>query len=218
MKSLFISMEGIDGSGKTSSIKMLSDWMKERGLPFVLTKEPGTQHVQECAKIRKLLLDPRSNICDMAELFLFLADRASHVEKFIKKSLSEGKHVICDRYSDSTRVYQCARGFSRDKVDMLIELATGGLEPDLTFILDVPVEVGLSRAKAKSIYKDGDRMEQAGEKFYDDVRHGFLKLGEGIKDHDRIVIIDAAPPKNVDEVFKEIVEHVSKKLWLKETE
>jgi dTMP kinase len=163
--------------------------------------------------IRELLLNPQNNLSNRTELFLFLADRAQHVDKLIVQSLTAGKHVISDRHSDSTRVYQCARGLSRNKVDMLLDFATDGLQPDITFVLDVPVDVGLERAKAKSAYEEGDRMENAGTKFHEDVRYGFLKLAESIEEQHRFQIIDAAPPKTIEEIHEEIITHISKKIW-----
>lgn len=214
VKGLFISFEGGEGGGKTTQAKLLSEWMEKRGIPYILTKEPGTPYIEECKAIRELLLNPKNKLSDAAELLLFLADRAQHVGELILPSLTEGKHVICDRYADSTRVYQCARGFGRDKIDMLLEFATGGVMPNLTFILDVPVDVGLDRAKAKSIYKEGDRMENAGLKFHEDVRYGFLKLAESIAEQHRFHIVDAAPPKTVEQIHEEIVKEISKKIWV----
>jgi len=215
-EALFITFEGGEGGGKSTQAAFLSDWMHQRGIPCVLTKEPGTHFVEECVKIRELLLDPKYNLVPSAELLLFLADRAQHIEKFIKPTLESGRHVICDRFADSTRVYQSARGLSKRIIDQLLDFATGGLKPDVTFLLDVPVEVGLDRAKAKSIYKDGDRMEKAGTKYHENVRHGFLKLAESLEDGLRWKVINAAPPKNINDVHKEVVDYISLKLWEEE--
>lgn len=215
MKGYFITFEGVDGSGKTTQAQLLSKWMSERNIPHVVTKEPGTPYIQECVKIRKLLLNPQHSLTATAELLLFLADRAQHVEKFIKPSLEEGKHVICDRYADSTRIYQRARGLSKDKIDSLLDFTTGGLWPDLTFLLDVSIDIGLERAKAKSIYKAGDRMEQAGNKFHEAVRFGFLKLAESVTEQHRFKVISG---KNIEQTHQEIVKHVSKKIWIEDLE
>lgn len=212
MKGLFITLEGGEGSGKSTQIEKLSNWMIKRGIAHEVTKEPGCQHLVECQKIRKLVLDPENDIGSRAELLLFLADRAQHVEKFIRPKLEQGIHVICDRFSDSTRIYQGSRGLSRQKIDMLLDFTTDSLDPDLTIVLDVPVDVGLTRAKAKSIYKDGDRMEMAGVQFHEDVRHGFLRLAENPKEN-RFHIINAAPPKTIDQVHQDVVEEVSCRLW-----
>lgn len=215
-EALFITFEGGEGGGKSTQANLLYEWMKNRDIPCVLTKEPGTAFVEECVRIRELLLNPKYNLTSSAELLLFLADRAQHVEKFIIPTLKEGKHVICDRYSDSTRVYQSARGLSKRIIDQLLDFATGGLKPDVTFLLDVPINVGLDRARAKSIYKDGDRMEKAGEKFHEDVRHGFLKLAESLEDGLRWKVINAAPPKTVLEIHNQVIEYISLKIWSKE--
>jgi dTMP kinase len=212
-KGLFITFEGGDGSGKTTQIGKLTNWMTERGIKHVVTKEPGCPHLEECMKIRQLVLDPKNDIASRSELLLFLADRAQHVERFIRPKLNEGVHVLCDRYSDSTRVYQGSRGLSRQKIDLLLEFTTDSLDPDLTFLLDVPVEIGLSRARAKSIYKNGDRMEQEGLQFHEDVRHGFLKLAENIREN-RFCVINATPSKTIDQVHDEIVIEVSRRLWI----
>lgn len=217
-RGLFITFEGGEGSGKTTNIKKLSEWMAARGIKHITTKEPGCPDLAECKKMRKLLLDPENSLTPTAELLLFLADRAQHVEKHIKPNLENGIHVLCDRFSDSTRVYQCSRGLSRPMVDTLLNFTTGSLDPDLTIVLDVPVEVGLERAKTKSIYKGGDRMENAGRRFHEDVRHGFLKLAESISDHYRFRVIDATPPKTIEKIHEEVVYEVSKKLWVEEEE
>lgn len=212
---LFITFEGGEGSGKSTQVKKLCEWMKNRKIPYVCTKEPGSSFIRECVKIRSLLLDAENDIVPLSELFLFLADRAQHVDKLIRPELNKGNHVICDRYSDSTKIYQCARGLSRDKVDILIDFATSGLVPDITFVLDIPVDIGLKRAKAKS-GGVGDRMEQADIKFHEDVRHGFLKLAESIQEEQRFQVINVAPPKTIEEVHEEIVKHLSKKIWISE--
>jgi len=212
--SMFITFEGGEGGGKTTQAKLLSEWMKDRNIPHCLTKEPGDPQIAECAKLRKLLLDPANDLVPSSELFLFLADRAQHVEKLIKPELAAGRHVICDRYTDSTRVYQvAARGFSRTKLDPLLEFATGDLMPDITFLLDVPVAVGLERARAKSIYKDGDRMERETTEYHEKVRQGFLRLATSLSEQRRVVRIDAAPPKSIEEIRDEVVRHIAKHLW-----
>ncbi len=211
-KGLFITFEGGEGSGKTTQAKLLSKWMSDRNIQHVLTKEPGCSELEECVKIRKVLLDPQNKLASRTELLLFLADRAQHVEKFIMPSLENGVHVICDRYSDSTRVYQSTRGLDRNKINMLIDYSTLGLEPDLTIIFDLPVEVGLIRARNGSQYENGDRIEREGIRFHETVRLGFLKLIESISNRD-FYLIDSAPPKNIEEIHEEVVDKISKKLW-----
>lgn len=214
MKSLFVSFEGMDGAGKTTQIELLSQWMTKLNIQHILTKEPGSPHLEECVKIRKLLLDPSNDLTPTSELMLFLADRAQHVANLIRPKLAAGLHVVCDRYIDSTRVYQgVSRGLGRTKLDPMLEFTTGGLMPDFTFVFDVPPEVGLERARAKGT-GGGDRIEREALEFHMRVRQGFLKLAESLSDQGRIILINAAPPKTIDQVHAEVVTHMSKRLWV----
>lgn len=210
---LFVTFEGGEGAGKTTQIELLSQWMLKLNIPHVLTKEPGSPHLEECVKIRKLLLDPSSNLTPTSELMLFLADRAQHVANLIRPKLGAGTHVICDRYIDSTRVYQgVSRGLGRTRLDPMLDYATGGLVPDVTFVFDVPPEVGLQRARAKA--GGGDRIEREALDFHMRVRQGFLKLAESLSDQGRIILINAAPPKTVEAIHEEVIAHMSKRLWV----
>lgn len=209
---LLITFEGGEGAGKTTQIRLLSKWMEERNIPHIVTKEPGSE-LPECKKIREILLNPESDVADAAELLLFLADRAQHVEHMLRPALESGKHVICDRYTDSTRVYQGIRKLGRTKLDPLLEFATRGLMPDMTFIIDVPVETGLKRAKGTGEYEGGDRMERQALEFHQQVRQGFLKLSECLSEQGRMVLVDAAPPKTIKQIHREIASHVSGRLW-----
>lgn len=212
-KPLFITFEGGEGTGKTTQIHLLSAWMEDRNIPHIVTKEPGSD-LPECKKIREILLNPESDIVDAAELLLFLADRAQHVERMLKPALESGKHVLCDRYTDSTRVYQGIRKLGRTKLDPLLEFATRGLMPDMTIIIDVPVETGLERAKgAGGEYEGGDRMERQANAFHQSVRQGFLKLAESLSEQGRMVLVDAAPPKTIEQIHEVIVARVASRLW-----
>ena len=214
---MFITLEGGEGVGKTTQAKMLSEWMKNRNMPFCLTKEPGDPNLVECVKMRELLLDPKNDLTSSAELLLFLADRSQHVERLIKPELEKGKFVICDRYTDSTLAYQiAARGFSRNKLEPLLDFASDGLKPDITFIIDVPVDIALERARSKSIYENGDRMEQENILFHERVRQGFLKISNSLSEQSRIVLINAAPPKTIDQIHNEITVYLSKQIWEKD--
>jgi len=213
---LFITFEGGEGAGKTTQIELLSKWMAKLNIQHVLTKEPGSPHLGECVKIRKLLLDPSNDLTPTSELMLFLADRAQHVANLIRPKLAAGFHVICDRYTDSTRVYQgVSRGLGRTRLDPMLEFATGGLMPDATFVFDVPAEIGLQRARAKGA-DGGDRIEREAIEFHVKVRQGFLKLAESLSEQGRIILINAAPPKTKEAIHAEVVEHMSKRLWVDE--
>jgi len=210
---LFVTFEGGDGTGKTTQIEMLDQWMTKLNMPHIVTKEPGSPHMPECVKIRQLLLDPANNLTPTSELMLFLADRALHVERLIRPKLAAGLHVVCDRYVDSTRVYQgVSRGLGRPRLDPMLEFATGGLMPDLTFVFDVPPDIGLQRARAKGA--GGDRIEREAMDFHARVRQGFLKLADSLSEQGRIVLINAAPPKTVEAIHAEVVAHMSKRLWV----
>ncbi|KKK74035.1 hypothetical protein LCGC14_2887780, partial [marine sediment metagenome] len=131
---MFITFEGIEGSSKTTQAILLSQWLNELKIGHLLTKEPGASISKECRQIRKLLLDPESDIVSKAEFFLYLADRAQHVEKIIRPALDEGKLVISDRYSDSTYVYQgWGRRLDSEKIGPMIDFAANYVEPDITF-------------------------------------------------------------------------------------
>jgi dTMP kinase len=215
-KPIFVSFEGGEGAGKTTQIELLSQWMLKLNIAHILTKEPGSPHLEECVKIRKLLLDPDNDLTPTAELMLFLADRALHVERLIRPKLDAGIHVICDRYVDSTRVYQgVSRGLGRTRLDPMLEFATGGLMPDVTFVFDIPPELGLERAKAKDA-GGGDRIERETIDFHIRVRQGFLRLAESLSEQGRIILINAAPPKTKEAIHAEVVAHMSKRLWVDE--
>ncbi len=174
-KGLFITLEGPEGSGKTTHIKLLAAHLRAKGHRVLVTREPGGTAL--AAGIRKLLLDGGDGLSPMAELFLYEADRAQHVHETLAPALRQGKIVLCDRYTDSTLAYQ---GFGRrldmKTVKILNRIASGGLAPDLTILLDVPAKRGLKQAKQKK--KRHDRLERAGLAFHQRVRQGFLRLAK----------------------------------------
>jgi len=184
---MFLTFEGIEGSSKTTQAKLLSSWLDSRGVDHLLTKEPGTVLSKECQQIRQLLLSPENDLSPRAELMLYLADRAQHVDNCIRPALDAGKWVVSDRYSWSTYVYQ---GYGRGLIDELstffrgmLDYAAGELWPDLTFIMDLPVDVGLNRAKsANTEFTGGDRMELEEISFHRSLRDGFLVVARGNPD------------------------------------
>ncbi|HBT40207.1 MAG: dTMP kinase [Pseudothermotoga sp.] len=180
MVKVFISFEGIDGSGKGTQVQLFLDYLKRNGVDFVYVREPGGTPVGEL--IRSVLLSSQ-NMIPKAELFLFLSSRAQLVETVIKPALAQNKTVVADRFADSSVAYQgFARGLGVETVKWLNDFATGGLKPDLTFYIDVPVEVALSRKKRL------DRIESEGEEFLNKVRQGYLEL---LKDEpERFVFVD----------------------------
>lgn len=182
--SVFITFEGPEGAGKSSVATILAQWLQENGEVVVITREPGGSHFG--SKIRSILLE-EGELSAEAELFLFLADRAEHVKKSIRPWLLEGKVVLCDRFADSTVVYQgYGRGLDLRMLRELNRLACGGLEPDLTFLLDISPETSLKRLTAM------DRIDREPLEFHRRVREGFL--AEAKRDPERWVVVDASSP------------------------
>ena len=185
---LFITFEGIDGCGKTTQISRFAATLRKRGIPILVTREPGGTEIGQA--IRDILLDvDNTNIAPLAELFLYAADRAQHVAEVIKPALAANKWVISDRYFDATIVYQ---GVVLEHYDGLIEVlnreATLDCQPDITFLLDCPAEVGLERiAKRDQQEKKRDRFERKTLDFHIKIRYGYLALANKHKDRFRII-------------------------------
>ncbi|MBS1717265.1 MAG: dTMP kinase [Armatimonadetes bacterium] len=197
---MFITLEGPDGSGKSTLAKGLCAALQARGFSVVLTREPGEGEFG--ASIRSILLHG-GDMSQKAELFLFLADRAEHVESFVKPALEAGKIVICDRYADSTVVYQgYARGLHLDLLRELNTFATTGLVPDLTLLLDLPPEVGISRVPEKN------RLDSASADFHIAVRNGFL--AEAKLEPGRFAVLDAM--RSAEDVLAGALEVVDARL------
>ena len=175
---MFITVEGVEGAGKSTLLSLLASRMEKKGLPTLVTREPGG-----CAlggQIRPLLLEASQKVAARAELFLFLADRAQHVEEVIRHALAGGKLVLCDRYADSTIAYQgYGRGMDVDFLQNLNDFATGGLWPNLTLLLDLPPEEGLARAlhrnRTAGLSQTEGRFEAEEISFHARIRHGFLQ-------------------------------------------
>ena len=191
---VFITLEGIEGSGKTTQLRKLA----ERIPDVLLTKEPGGTPTAD--RIRAILLDTREKIDPVAELFLFAASRRQHVMEVIRPALASGRVVICDRFTDATLAYQ---GFGRlldlDRLRWLNEWATDSLHPDLTLIFDLPEEAGLTRARSRNSAApvDEGRFELEDLRFHRRVREGYLALATA--EPDRYAVIDATGTP--DEVF-----------------
>jgi dTMP kinase len=191
---MFITFEGIEGSGKTTQIKRAYDFFKEQGRKVVMTREPGGTDIGR--KIRAILLDPESKDLDpLAELLLYFADRAQHLNGKIRSCLSKGTSVLCDRYYDATLAYQgYARGLSVQLIEQLHTLVFDDFKPDLTFLLDLPPQMGLDRAwrQINSGARTGKevRFETEALQFHTAVRQGYLALAR--RDPGRFEIIDAS--------------------------
>ena len=197
---MFITFEGPDGSGKTTQSKLLVQYLESKGIAVLWTREPGGSPVGK--KLRTLLLEDTSLKLDpLTELFLFAADRAEHVRTIIKPALAQGKVVICDRYIDSTTAYQSGgRGFDRALVETLNTLSTEGLLPDKTFVVDVPSDIGLSRAqKERGVV---DKFEAETISFHTKVRNMYLQVAQA---NVRCIILDGT--QSIEFISSQILTH-----------
>ena len=203
---MFITLEGIEGSGKTTQIKQISAHLCRKGHDCVTTREPGATEIGK--RIRAILLDPDSKVMDPStELLLYTADRVQHVKELLEPSLAAGKTVLCDRYFDATLVYQgYARGLDIAMIKELHRLMNGGLQPDLTLLLDLSPEEGLARAwqQIDNGTRTGreTRFEKEAIAFHNRVRAGYLELAH--REPQRFRIIDAAQDEM--QVFDDILE------------
>jgi len=207
---MLITLEGIEGSGKTTQIEYIVAYLKQCGLDYIITKEPGGTVLGE--KIRSILLDPENiDIHPMTELLLYSADRAQHIKKLICPMIASGKIVICDRFCDSTTVYQgFTRGIDMALIEQLNSLVLEGLVPDVTFLLDLAPEIGLARAWTQitngSRAKSETRFENEKLQFHERVRNGYLELAR--REPDRFVVVDAS--EGPLEVKEKIINHLEK--------
>jgi len=206
----FITFEGGEGVGKSTNIQAVARYLESQGRSVIVTREPGGTPIAE--KIRNDLLKAHHEepMSDMAELLLMFAARAQHVDAVIRPALARGDWVLCDRFTDSTIAYQgYGRGLGLEKIDQLKELAQGGLEPDLTLLLDAPVDVGMKRARARAqvLAEETDRIEAEAISFFEKVRQGFLELSQR---HSRFRVIDATAP--LEQVTADVVALVVQEL------
>lgn len=194
MTGIFITLEGPEGSGKSTQTRLLKEYLEQKGHQVLATREPGGTLIGK--QIRSTLLSPENGkMGEKTELLLYAADRSQHLEEVIKPALDEGKIVLCDRFIDSTIAYQgYGRGLDLKKIGWLNQYATEGLKPNLTFLLDISPSWGLKRALRLS--KDGikqgigDRLEQEKEEFHQKVRLGFLQIAQA--EPERIKVVDAS--------------------------
>lgn len=192
-KGFFITFEGADGCGKTTQSELVQKYLEDCGYEVVWTREPGSKGLGQ--NIRQLLLHYDGEVAPMCEAFLFLADRAQHIEHLIKPAIEAGKIVICDRHTDSTIAYQgYGRGKDIDELKLLNNLATGGIKPDLTFVFDVSTETAQTR-----VGDEKDRMESAGIEFHKKVRNGYLEIAK--QEPSRVCVVNAN--NSIEQVFSD---------------
>ncbi len=193
LASAFITFEGIDGSGKSTQMRLLASELRLRGLEVVATREPGGTPLG--SRIRELVLDAEEQVDPLAELLLYAADRAQHVRKLVRPALDSGHVVLSDRYADATAAYQGAgRGFPEALVADVIALATGGLKPDLTLVFDLTVEESRRRASRRiggggGSQQKHDRLDAEDAAFHTRVRDAYLKLAAA--EPERVRVIEA---------------------------
>ena len=208
----FITFEGGDGSGKTTQLKVLASYLTARGKSCISTREPGGTSLGKL--IRQVLLEVGSQpITSPTELFLYLADRAQHIDEVVLPALEQGKIVLCDRHTDSTLAYQgYGRGIDLGLLRSLNDIASRGIQPDLTLLFDCPVEIGLSRTAQRQSQtvsgRNEDRFEKEKIEFHERVRRGFLELARA--EPQRFRIIDAT--RTVEEIAQDIKHIVDREL------
>jgi dTMP kinase len=199
MTGRFITIEGIEGVGKTTNIEFIKNWLLQQNIEFITTREPGGTELGE--QLRELLLHG-GEVCSQAELLMMFASRAQHLEQVIKPAIAQGKWVICDRFTDSTYAYQGGgREMKTDVIAQLENLVHGDFQPNLTLLLDAPVEVGRARAAKRSA---ADRIEAEDLSFFNRVRDMFLKRA---KDASRFAVIDAT--QSLEAVQMNIQHHLN---------
>ena len=211
-RGLFITFEGGEGSGKSTQARLLADRLRKMGRAVVHTRETGGTSIAE--SVRRVLLNPSSHVAPLTELMLYEAARAQHLAEVVTPALAAGKIVVCERYTDATEAYQ---GFGRrldlKKIRVLNSIATDGLRPDRTFLLDVPVGQGLSAARGltkrlsagSARASGGDRIERESTAFHERVRRGYLALAR--RDKKRICVI--AWGLSIDHVHGRILQELA---------
>lgn len=198
-KGFLVTFEGGEGCGKSTQIKLFTEFLKKNKFRFVVSREPGGTPV--CEEIRKVLLSSKSEITSKAEFLLFSSARAQHVAEVVKPSLEQGKVVILDRFYDSSFAYQGYAGNLEVKeIEEITKFAIDGCVPDLTIIFDISYEDGIKRKNADVNLKTLDRIESKGERYHNKVRAGYLQIAHD--NPDRVVVLDATKTK--EEIFEEV--------------
>ena len=198
-KGKFITIEGSEGAGKSTNIRHIQDYLNNKNIDFISTREPGGTPIAE--KIRDLLLDKtNTSLCSDAELLLMFAARAQHLNELIIPALESGKWVLSDRFTDASYAYQGGgRGLSWEKIAQLEQFVQGDLRPDATILLDIPVELGMERVRNRG---ETDRFEQEQLSFFKRIRNAYLTLA---KEHpERFHIIDTQPA--IEDVHKQLTQ------------
>ncbi|MGN1201261.1 MAG: dTMP kinase [Candidatus Caccovivens sp.] len=203
---MLVTFEGGEGCGKSTQIKKFKEYLEKEKIDYLITREPGGTEVGE--QIREILLHGKSNLSSETEFLLFSASRSKLVEEVVKPALAEGKVVVLDRYYDSSYTYQGYAGnLNLQDLKSITQFAIKGAVPDLTILLDLPYEVGMSRKSKDENLKNLDRIEQKGKTYHDSVRAGYLKLAK--EEPKRIFVVDAS--KSANDVHKAIIEEFERR-------
>ena len=197
----FITLEGIEGAGKSTVAQLVRDWLASRGIPARVTREPGGTPLAE--RVREIVLNRgEETIAPRAETLLMFAARGIHVENLIRPALARGEWVLCDRFTDASRAYQgYGRGLDLEWIEQLANAVHGDLEPDCTLLLDLPVEVGLTRARGRSGVA-ADRFEAEAAEFFERVRQGYLQIARAQPKRVRVIDAAAALPSVTQQVTR----------------
>lgn len=199
-RGLFISLDGIDGAGKTTHLNAIEQWFAEQQLPYIMTREPGGTPLGE--QLRALLLSPETRVSNETECLLMFAARQQHIQDVILPALNQGTHVICDRFTDATFAYQGGgRGLPWQKIETLETWVQDGLQPDLTVLLDVPLQVSMQRIERS---REKDRFEQEQAEFFTRVQHAYHQRAQS--NPKRYVLINAHRDK--EQVSFDVLEAV----------
>lgn len=206
MNGKFISIEGIEGAGKSTQLTFIANYLVDKGIDVLVTREPGGTQLGE--QIRDLLLTPRDEkMVDDAELLLMFAARVQHIQQKVLPALTKGQWVVSDRFIDATFAYQGGgRGIAFDRIEVLAKWGLQGISTDLTFLFDLPVAVGQQRVSTRGNAKD--RIEMEKNLFFDKVRQCYLQVAEG--EPQRVKIIDAA--ESVDNIQQQLTDHLNQLL------
>ena len=208
MPGTFITFEGIDGSGKSTQLRLLGNFLRANGCDALLTREPGGTAIG--VRLRAALLDAMEEVDPLTELLVFAADRAQHVRRMLRPAIEAGRVVISDRYADATVAYQGAgRGFAPELVAQIVQLATEGLKPDLTLLFDLTIEESTNRTARRSSSKTSskisrDRLDIEHADFHTRVRNAYLQIARS--EPERVKLIDTSGPvEHTHERVKEII-------------
>jgi dTMP kinase len=196
MPGTFITFEGIDGSGKSTQLRLLGNFLRANGCDALLTREPGGTPLG--SRLRAALLDATEEVDPLTELLVFAADRAQHVRRVLRPALESGRVVISDRYADATVAYQGAgRGFAPELISQIVQLATEGLKPELTLLFDLPIEESITRTTRRSTSRNSgkltrDRLDIEKADFHARVRDAYLQIA--LAEPERVKLIDTSGP------------------------